>query len=83
VADNSANINTNAQAPAKASGDTGEVEAFPIKDQILADQYAAQAAASKKRRRGIRFAKMLAPGTVSDQGGSGAGSVGSFGAGIH
>jgi len=40
----------------------------PIADKILADQYAAAKGASAKRRRGLRFTKLINPGALSDNG---------------
>ena len=53
-------IRANAAKPMKASGDTGSVEQFPLKDLLAADRYLTDAAA--KKNRGLRFAKMRSPG---------------------
>ncbi len=55
-------IRQNAQAPAKATGDSGSVEQHPLKDQIEADRYLESKKAAKSRRAGIRFAKLVPPG---------------------
>ena len=55
-------IRQNAQAPAKATGDSGSVEQHPLKDQIEADRYLASKKAAKAKRAGIRFAKLVPPG---------------------
>ena len=55
-------IRTNAQGPAKATGDSGSMEQHPLPDQIAADQYLASKAGAAKRHRGIRFAKIVPPG---------------------
>jgi len=53
----------NAKAPAKATGDSGSVEQHPLKDQIEADRYLAAKKAAKTKRAGLRFAKLIPPGT--------------------
>lgn len=56
-------IRENAKAPAKATGDSGSVEQHPLKDQIEADRYLAAKKAAKAKRAGLRFAKLIPPGT--------------------
>lgn len=56
-------IRENAKAPAKATGDSGSVEQHPLKDQIEADRYLAAKKAAKAKRVGLRFAKLIPPGT--------------------
>lgn len=55
---------TNAAGPKRVKGDMGEVEQHSLKDQIaLADRAAAKKAAAN-RRRGLRFSKLVPPGTA-------------------
>jgi hypothetical protein len=67
MADESAQIQTNALAPATVSSDGLTVTQQPIAAQIQADQYAAAAAGVKSRNRGMRFSKLLPAGPMSDQ----------------
>jgi hypothetical protein len=57
-------IRQNAQGPAKASGDAGSVEQHPLPDQIEADKYLAAKDAAKSKSRGLRFNKLVPPGTI-------------------
>ena len=57
-------IRDNAAGPAKAAGDSGSVEQHPLKDQIEADRYFASKNAGKKPGLGIKFAKIVPPGSV-------------------
>ena len=57
-------IRQNAQAPAKAAGDSGSVEQHPLKDQIEADRYLASKKAAKAKGLGLRMTKMAPPGTA-------------------
>lgn len=57
-------IRDNAAGPAKAAGDSGSVEQHPLKDQIEADRYLASKDAARKPGLGIKFAKIVPPGTV-------------------
>lgn len=52
----------NATGPAKASGDAGSVEQHSLQDQIAADKYLASKAASRAKRRGLVFNKLVPPG---------------------
>lgn len=56
-------IRQNAQGPAKASGDAGSVEQHKLSDQIDADKYLASKDAASKKLRGLRFNKLVPPGT--------------------
>ena len=56
-------IEQNAKGPAKASGDAGSVEQHPLPDQIDADRYLASKEAAKQPQRGLRFNKLVPPGT--------------------
>ncbi len=53
-----------ASQPAKASVDGQSVEQHPLKDQIEADRYLASKAAARKPGLGIKFAKIVPPGSV-------------------
>jgi len=57
-------IRDNGAGPAKAAGDSGSVEQHPLKDQIEADRYLASKAAARKPGLGIKFAKIVPPGSV-------------------
>ncbi len=57
-------IRDNAAGPAKAAGDSGSVEQHSLKDQIEADRYLASKNAAKKPGLGIKFAKIVPPGSV-------------------
>lgn len=57
-------IRQNAQGPAKAQGDTGSVEQHKLPDQIAADRHLASKEAVKSKRRGLRFNKLVPPGTT-------------------
>ena len=53
-----------AKQPAKASVDGQSVEQHPLKDQIEADRYLASKDAARKPGLGIKFAKIVPPGSV-------------------
>ena len=55
-----------AQQPKRVRTDAGEVEAHSLRDQIEADKYLAAkaAAASTNTHRGLRFNKLIPPGTI-------------------
>jgi hypothetical protein len=57
-------IRTNAEGPAKASGDAGSVEQHKLSEQIEADRYLASKDAAKSKRRGLRFNKIVPPGAA-------------------
>lgn len=57
-------ILTNAQAPRRASGDAGSMEAHPISDLIAADRYAAAKRAYSKGL-GIRHVKLVPPNAAN------------------
>ena len=57
-------LRDNAAGPAKAAGDSGSVEQHPLKDQIEADRYLASKNAARKPGLGIKFAKIVPPGSV-------------------
>ncbi len=62
-------IAENAAGPAKASVDGQSVEQHPLPDVIEADRYRESKKASRKPGIGIRFAKLMPPGT-EDHGGA-------------
>ena len=64
MSDLSSNIETNAAAPAKVSGDAGAVEQHPLPHQIAADKYLKSQQAVKSKGLGIKFSKFSASGTV-------------------
>ena len=53
----------NAQGPSKASGDSGSMEQHKLTEQIEADRYLASKTAAKSKSRGLRFNKLVPPGT--------------------
>jgi hypothetical protein len=57
-------IKSNAEGPAKASGDSGSVEQHKLADQIAADKYLESKKASRARGLGVKFAKLSPGGTV-------------------
>jgi hypothetical protein len=56
-------IEQNAKGPAKASGDAGSVEQHKLAEQIEADKYLAAKKGVKQPRRGLRFNKLIPPGS--------------------
>ena len=57
-------IRENAEGPAKASGDAGSIEQHKLTDQIDADRYLCSKDAAGSKRRGLRFNKLVPPGTA-------------------
>lgn len=57
-------IAENAKGPKRVRTDAGEVESQSIADQIAADKYLASRAAASQPRRGLRFNKLVPPGTL-------------------
>jgi hypothetical protein len=57
-------IKTSAQAPRRASGDSGSVEQHPLPDQIAADKYLESKKASRAKGLGIKLAKISPGGAV-------------------
>jgi len=57
-------IKTNAEGPAKASGDSGSVEQHKLSEQIAADKYLASKAATAGKGLGVRLVKLSPPGTA-------------------
>jgi len=57
-------ILTNAQGPAKASGDAGSMEQHPLSEQIAADKYLASKKASRAKGLGLKLAKITPGGTL-------------------
>lgn len=55
-------IESLANSPKKASGDSGSVEMQNVSDVIEADRYLASKAAANNVRRGLRFTKLIPPG---------------------
>ena len=55
-------IRENAAGPAKAAGDAGSVEQHKLTEQIAADKYLASKEATKSKRRGLQFNKLIPPG---------------------
>lgn len=57
-------IKTNAEGPAKASGDSGSVEQHSLPDQIAADKHLASKQAASGKGLGIRRIKLSPSGAV-------------------
>ena len=57
-------IRNNASGPAKASGDAGSIEQHKLSDQIAADKHLASKDAVNHKSRGLRFNKLVPPGTL-------------------
>jgi hypothetical protein len=57
-------IRENATGPAKAAGDAGSVEQHKLTEQIEADRYLASKEATRQKSRGLKFNKLVPPGTV-------------------
>ncbi len=53
-----------AKGPAKASGDSGSVEQHNLKDQIEVDRYLASKKAAKRKGLGLKFTRIVPPGTA-------------------
>ena len=70
MADLATQIEQAANDPASHSVDGETVVARSVGDLIQADQYLAAKSAASKRRRGIRFSKLVNPGALSDAGGT-------------
>ena len=58
-------IKKSAQGPASAAVDGTSATQHDLSKQIEADRYLASKDAVKRRHRGLRFSKLLPPGTVS------------------
>ena len=56
-------IRENAEGPARVTGDAGTVEQHKLTEQIAADKYLASKEAAKKKDRGLRFNRLIPPGT--------------------
>jgi len=57
-------IRENAEGPVKVAGDAGSVEQHKLSDQIEADRYLCSKEAAKSKKRGLRFNKLVPPGTA-------------------
>ena len=57
-------IKTNAEGPAKVSGDSGSIEQQSLTDQIAVDKYLESKKASRASGLGIKLAKISPGGTV-------------------
>lgn len=58
------NIRDNASGPAKATGDSGSVEQHKLRDQVEADRYLESKKATRRKGVGVKFAKLVPPGTA-------------------
>lgn len=56
-------IRENAQQPAKTSVDSVNVEQHSLADQIEADRYLKSREAMRSKRLGLRFTKIVPPGS--------------------
>lgn len=50
--------------PQKVTGDAGSVEQYPLSDLIKADQYIRSKCATKNPLHGLRFTRLIPPGSV-------------------
>ena len=57
-------IRQNAQGPAKAAGDAGSVEQHKPTEVAEVDRYLAAKNAAKRKDRGLRFSKLVPPGSA-------------------
>jgi len=57
-------ISANAEGPKKAQNEMGSVEQHSLQEQIEADRYLAGKTAATTKRRGLRFTKLVPPGSV-------------------
>lgn len=73
MADLSNDIAQQAVEPISSAADGQSSTGRSTADMIAADQYLAQKAAAKKRRRGVSFTKLVPPGPADDCGRTGLG----------
>ena len=57
-------IEENAKGPKRAKGDSGEMEQHGLTDQIAADRYLSSKKAAKAKSLGLRFSKLVPPGSA-------------------
>lgn len=57
-------IRDNAAGPARVAGDAGTVEQHTLSEQIAADKFLAAKEAAKSPSRGLRFNKLVPPGSA-------------------
>lgn len=57
-------IRENAAGPARVAGDAGTVEQHPLSEQIAADKFLAAKEAAQSPSRGLRFNKLVPPGSA-------------------
>lgn len=57
-------IRQNAAAPVKVQTDAGKVEQHPLPDLIEADKHLAAKEAAKSKTAGLKFSKLIPPGTT-------------------
>jgi hypothetical protein len=62
--DLSEQIENAASGPAEVSGDAGTVKQQPLSELMKADQYLKQNQAASKAHQGLRFNKLIPPGSV-------------------
>ena len=55
-------IEENAKGPKRAKGDSGEIEQHSLTEQIEVDRYLASKRATRGKKAGLRFAKLVPPG---------------------
>ena len=58
------NIRSNAEGPRRAQGDSGSVEQHSLREQIEADRYLTSRDATAGPMRGLRFSRLVPPGSV-------------------
>lgn len=57
-------ISDNAQGPKRVQGDEATIEGHSLPDQIAADRYLASKKAASNNSLGLRFRKIVPPGTA-------------------
>ena len=57
-------IQTNAEGPAEAHGDSGGMKQHSLQDQIAADRYLESKRASRAKGLGVRLTKVVPPGAA-------------------
>ena len=57
-------IEDSASGPAEVTGDSGGMKQHPLKDVIESDRYLSSKDASRRKNRGLNFAKFSPPGAA-------------------
>ena len=78
MADLTPDIATQAVEPAASSADGQSSSGRDVGQLIKAQQFLDAKVTQKKRRRGVLFTKLVAPGALNDEGTSSTGTLSSF-----